>query len=146
MRNDAALALSQLQAKEAIPELIACLKNETESDDGFIIAVVFALGELGAKDAIPELTRIVNIHFEKTIGTIATGVLASLGEKVDVDATGLTELLSYRKSWLNRVQTCELLTRLKITAAIPKISKLLTNVDWQVREAAKAALKQLQEK
>jgi HEAT repeat protein len=66
VRADSAFTLGQLGAHEAIPELLACFKND--KDHVYVRAnSAFALGQLGAKEAIPELRACLKIEKSKAL-------------------------------------------------------------------------------
>jgi HEAT repeat protein len=109
------------------------------------IASVSALGQLNCKEAIPELTRVSATISKRSLRIITYAVLACLGEKVEVDESGLTELVSMRNFGQNQAQICDLLARLKIKRAIPVIKQQFLNNTVEFYRAAKAALKQLEE-
>jgi HEAT repeat protein len=67
-----------------------------------------------------------------------------MGEKVEMP--DLAALLSDDTHWQIKAAACGLLAKLNSKSAIPKITALLADDDWDVRQVAQAALEKLREK
>ena len=81
VRNEAAKALVELQAKEAIPELIKILKDEDKDRNfGVISEAISALGQLQAKEAIPELIKILKDEDKDRNFGVISEAISALGQ------------------------------------------------------------------
>ena len=132
-------ALTELNAKEAIPELLKLLKDE---DITVRYISAFGLGLLQSKEAIPELLNLLEGTDNKvrSASAVALGLLKS--------KKAIHQLLKLLKEGDNFVRTSCIfaLSALNAKEAIPELLNLLKDTDSKVRSASANSLGLLQSK
>ena len=134
-RHQAIQALQDLEAKEAVPDFVASLK-----DEGFWVrySAVSALAALGAKEAVPEIRKLL-VDSAVEIRSEALDALAELGDKEVIPRA--LDLL--RAGGRPAGTAAEALAKLRADEALAVIAKLLASEDPILRGQACRALGEL---
>ena len=137
--NNVINALGRLQAKEAISELIALLKDE---DREIRLSAANSLGQLHAKEAVPELITLLRDK-DYEVRQSAADVLGQLQAKESIP-----ELIALLRDNEYRVRqsAADVLGQLQAKESIPELIALLKDEDAWVRQSAADVLGQLQAK